>query len=262
MRERTPFPAAVLSRLPQLRLLVTSGMHNASIDLSAAAERGITVCGTRMTPFPAAELTWALILELARRAGAQDAGLRAGRWQSGVGTGLAGATLGVLGLGKLGRRVADVALAFGMDVVAWSPNMTPERAAAAGVRAVGKRELFEESDVVSVHLRLSDSTRGLVSEDDLRSMRPTAYLVNTSRAPIVDQAALLEALEKGWIAGAGLDVYEEEPLPGAHPLLSAPNTVLTPHIGYVTADNFALSYGDSVEAVNAYLAGVPVRVLG
>ncbi|MEV5141975.1 D-2-hydroxyacid dehydrogenase family protein [Streptomyces syringium] len=261
MRERTAFTAEVLARLPRLKLLVTAGMHNAAIDLGAAARHGVVVSGTRMTPFPAAELTWALILELSRRAGAQDAGLRSGSWQSGVGTGLAGGTLGVVGLGKLGTRVAAVGAAFGMDVVAWSPHMTDERAKAVGVRAVGKEELFSSSDVVSVHLRLSEATTGLVAEDDLRRMRRTAFLVNTSRAQIVDEDALIKALGEGWIAGAGLDVYEEEPLPAGHRLLDAPNTVLTPHIGYVTGDNFALVYGDSVEAVNAYLGGSPVRVL-
>ncbi|MFF7726455.1 D-2-hydroxyacid dehydrogenase family protein [Streptomyces sp. NPDC008001] len=261
MRERTPFPAAVLSRLPRLKLLVTSGMRNDAIDLAAAAEYGVTVSGTRMTPYPAAELTWALILELTRGAAAQDARLRAGGWQGGVGTGLAGTTLGVLGLGKLGKRVADVGIAFGMDVVTWSPRMTPERAEEAGVRAVGKDELFAASDVVSVHMRLADATRGLVGEDELRRMRPTAYLVNTSRAQLVDETALVKALHGGWIAGAGLDVHETEPLPAGHRLLDAPRTVLTPHIGYVTEDNFALCYGDSVEAVGAYAAGAPVRVL-
>lgn len=260
-RERTAFTAGLLARLPALRLLVTTGMRNAAIDVEAAARQGVTVCGTRMTTYPAAELTWALILELARRAGAQDAALRRGIWQDGVGTGLHGATLGVIGLGRLGRHVASVGAAFGMDVVAWSPHLTQERAAGAGVRVVGKRELFAGSDVISVHMKLAASTTGLIGADDLRAMRPTAYLVNTSRGPLIDQDALVTALTEGWIGGAGLDVFDTEPLPPDHPLRSAPRTVLTPHIGYVTADSFALSYADAVEAVNAYLAGSPVRVI-
>ncbi len=261
MRERTPFPAELLARLPRLKLLVTTGTRNAAIDVPAAVRQGVTVCGTRLTPYAAAELTWALILELARRPGAQDAALREGIWQNGVGTGLDGSTLGVVGLGRLGRRVAAVGAAFGMDVVAWSPNLTPERAAEAGVRAVGKRELFAGSDVVTVHMKLAPSTVGLIGADDLRAMRRTAFLVNTSRAPLVDQAALADALGRGWIAGAGLDVFETEPLPAGDPLRRAPNTVLTPHIGYVTADTFALCYADAVEAIGAYLAGTPVRVM-
>ncbi len=261
-RERTAFDERLLGALPALRLLVTTGLRNAAIDLPAAARRGVTVCGTRMGTYPAAELTWALILELARRAGAQDAALRAGTWQDGVGTGLHGATLGVVGLGRLGRRVAEVGAAFGMRVVAWSPHLTAERAAEAGVAAVGKHELFAGSDVVTVHMKLAPATTGLIGAGELRAMRRTAYLVNTSRGPLVDEAALLTALGEGWIAGAGLDVFDTEPLPAAHPLRAAPNTVLTPHIGYATADSFALCYADAVEAVNAYLAGSPVRVIG
>jgi phosphoglycerate dehydrogenase-like enzyme len=261
MRERTAFPEPVLAALPALRLLVTTGQANASIDVEAAVRHGVTVCGTRMAGYAAAELTWALILELARRAGAQDAALRDGVWQAGVGTGLHGATLGVLGLGRLGRHVAGVGAAFGMRVIAWSPHLTPERAAEAGVAAVGRRELFAESDVLTVHMKLVPATAGLVGEQDLRAMRRTAYLINTSRGPLVDEDALVTALTEGWIAGAGLDVFATEPLPAGHPLRSTPNTVLTPHIGYVTADGFALSYGDAVEAIDAYLAGAPVRVI-
>ena len=261
MRERTPFPAGVLARLPALRLLVTTGARNAAIDVAAAVRQGVTVCGTRLTPHPAAELAWALILELARRAGAQDAALRAGVWQAGVGTGLEGRTLGVVGLGRLGRRVAAVGTAFGMDVVAWSPHLTPQRAAEAGVRAVGRQELFAGSDVVSVHMKLAASTVGLVGAAELAAMRRTAFLVNTSRAAIVDQDALLAALTGGRIAGAGLDVFDTEPLPAGHPLRDAPNAVLTPHLGYVTDDGFALCYADAVEAVGAFAAGAPVRVI-
>ena len=262
MRERTAFPEAVLAALPGLKLLVTTGLGNAAIDVESAVRHGVTVCGTRMAPYAAAELTWALILELARRAGAQDTALRAGVWQAGIGTGLHGATLGVIGLGRLGRHVAAVGAAFGMDVLGWSPHLTEERAAEAGVRAVGKRELFAGSDVVTVHMKLAPATTGLIGAEDLRAMRPGGYFVNTSRGPLVDEAALVTALTEGWIAGAGLDVFDTEPLPADHSLRSTPNTVLTPHIGYVTADNFALCYADAVEAVNAYLAGTPVRVIG
>ncbi len=261
-RERTAFSAELLEALPDLRLLVTTGLRNAAVDVAAATRRGVTVCGTRMGRYPAGELTWALILELARRAGAQDAALRAGVWQDGVGTGLHGRTLGVVGVGRLGRHVATVGTAFGMDVIAWSPHITPERAAEAGARAVGKRELFAGSDVVSVHMKLGPATAGLVGEAELRAMRPGGYLVNTSRGPLVDEAALVTALREGWIAGAGLDVFDQEPLPADHPLRTVPNTVLTPHIGYVTDDSFALCYSDAVAAVNAYLAGEPIRVIG
>lgn len=264
MRERSAFTGEVLGQLPALRLLVTTGMKNAAIDLDAAARHGITVCGTRMPQFPAAEMAWALILELVRRAGAQDAALRAGVWQDGTGDGLDGRTLGVIGLGRLGRRVARIGAAFGMEVLAWSPHLTPERAreAGEGVRAVGKGELFASADVVSVHMKLAESTFGLIGAAELRAMRSTAYLVNTSRGPLVDEDALVTALREGWIAGAGLDVFDTEPLPADHVLRQTRNTVLTPHIGYVTHDTFTLAYGDAVDAVAAHLAGAPVRVLG
>jgi phosphoglycerate dehydrogenase-like enzyme len=261
MRQRTPFPREVLAGLPGLRLLVTTGAKNAAIDLAAAAELGITVCGTRLMPFSAAELTWALILELFRRVGAQDTALRAGVWQNGVGLGLDGRTLGVVGLGRLGRRVAAVGAAFGMDVLAWSPHLTPERGAEGGARAVGKRELFAGSDVVSVHMELAPATTGLIGAEELRAMRSTAFLVNTSRGPLVDETALVRALDEGWIAGAGLDVFDTEPLPADHPLRRSPHTVLTPHIGYVTAETFELAYTDAVEDINAFLAGTPARLL-
>ncbi|WP_037574474.1 D-2-hydroxyacid dehydrogenase family protein [Phaeacidiphilus oryzae] len=262
MRERTPFPAELLARLPELRLLVTTGQANASIDVAAARARGVTVCGTRMSRYAAAELTWALILELARGAGAQDASLRSGGWQAGVGTGLDGRTLGVIGLGRLGSRVASIGAAFGMEVLAWTRHMTPERAAEAGATPVASREeLLERSDVVSLHLRLNAETRGIIGAAELARMKPTAWLVNTSRGPLVDEAALASALRAGTIGGAGLDVYDIEPLPAGSPLLDAPNTVLTPHIGYVTADCFELAYGDAAEDVTAWLAGRPVREL-
>ncbi|MBN6055186.1 D-2-hydroxyacid dehydrogenase family protein [Nonomuraea sp. RK-328] len=263
MRERTPFDADLLRRLPRLRLLVTTGMRNASIDLAAAAAAGVTVCGTASSPTPPVELTWALILGLARRIPDESRALReGGPWQSTIGQDLHGRTLGLIGLGKLGTRVARVATAFGMDVLAWSQNLTHERAAEAGARlAAGKEDLLRRSDFVSIHLVLSDRTRGLLGEAELRAMRPHAHLVNTSRAAIVDQAALLRALREGWIAGAGLDVFETEPLPSGDPLRTLPNVLATPHLGYVTERNYRTFYTEAVEDIAAFLAGAPVRRL-
>ncbi|MGY1690319.1 D-2-hydroxyacid dehydrogenase family protein [Geodermatophilus sp. SYSU D01105] len=261
MRERTPFPRSLLERLPALRLLVTTGARNAAIDLTAARDRGITVCGTGSHAPGTAELTWALLLAVARHVPAEDAALRAGRWQTTVGTDLAGARLGVVGLGRLGTRVARIGQAFEMDVVAWSPHLTDDRAAAAGVRRVERDELFATADIVTVHLVLGEGTRGIVGRAELGRMRPTAILVNTSRGPVVDEAALVEALSDGRIAGAGLDVYDREPLPADSPLRSAPRTVLTPHLGYVTRRGYEVFYREVVEDVAAFLAGSPVRVL-
>ncbi|QNP68714.1 D-2-hydroxyacid dehydrogenase family protein [Streptomyces roseirectus] len=263
MRERTPFDAELLRRLPTLRLLVTTGMRNASIDLAAAAERGVTVCGTASNATPPAELTWALLLGLARHLTAESNALREnGPWQSTVGQDLAGRTLGLLGLGRLGRQVARVAKAFDMDVLAWSQNLTHRRAADAGAQlAASKEDLLSRSDFVSIHLVLSDRTRGLLGEPELRAMRPHAYLVNTSRAPIVDHDALVRALREGWIAGAGLDVFETEPLPADDPLRTLPNVLATPHLGYVTDRNYRTFYPEAVENIAAFLAGEPVRVL-
>jgi len=261
MRERTPFPAALLERLPRLRLLVTTGMANASIDLAAAAARGVVVCGTRSLPSPTAELTWGLILALLRHVPEEDARLRAGGWQATVGTELAGRTLGLLGLGRLGRRVAAVGQAFEMPVLAWSRNLDPDAARALGVEPAGFDDLLERADVVSIHLRLSERTRGLIGAAELARMRPSAVLVNTSRGPIVDEEALLAALREGTIAGAGLDVYDTEPLPVDHPIRTAPNTVLTPHVGYVTRGTYERFFADAVEDISAFVRGRPVRVL-
>jgi len=261
MRERTPFPRTLLERLPRLRLLVTTGMRNASIDLRAAADRGVLVCGTGGLPYPTAELAWALILALARRVPREDRATREGGWQETLGTGLNGKTLGVLGLGTLGSRVARVGRAFEMNVVAWSQNLTAERAAAAGATLVDRDELLSRADVVTIHLVLSDRTRGLIGARELGLMRRTAYLVNTSRGPIVDEAALIETLQAGLIAGAGLDVYDEEPLPRDHPLRRLPNTVITPHLGYVTEETYRIFYAEAVDDVRAFLASAPVRVL-
>ena len=263
MRERTPFPADLLARLPRLKLLVTSGMRNLAIDVAAARARGITVCGTESSPTPPTELTWALILGLARHLPFENRNLRErGPWQSTVGTDLAGATLGVLGLGKIGTRVAAIGRAFGMRVIAWSTNLDDARAAAAGVeRAESKEALLDASDVVTIHLVLGDRTRGLLGEAELHRMRPSAILVNTSRAPIVDQAALVRALEEGWIAGAGLDVFETEPLPADSPFRHLPNVLALPHVGYVTLNNYRTFFTQAVEDIEAWLAGAPIRLL-
>jgi phosphoglycerate dehydrogenase-like enzyme len=261
MRERTAFDRTLLGALPDLRLLVTTGMGNAAIDMAAAAELGITVCGTGLLASPTAELTWGLVLALARRLPAEDASMRRGEWQLGVGTELAGKTFGVIGLGRLGQRVARVAQAFEMGVLGWSQNLDPDLARSLGVEPVSKAELLRGSDVVSLHLRLSDRTRGIIGAADLALMRPSAYLVNTSRGPLVDTDALLAALNDGRIAGAGIDVYDEEPLPREHPLRSAPRTVLTPHVGYVTDGTYQVFFTEAVADIAAWLAGAPLRVL-
>lgn len=258
MRERTPFPAEVLRGLTDLKLLVSTGPRNAAIDVAAAEEAGIVVCGTGYFSEPTAEHTWALILAAARNLPAEERSLREGGWQRGIGLGLHGRTLGLVGLGRLGARVAAVGQAFGMNVVAWSQNLTAERAAEHGVTAVSKEELFRTAEVVSIHLVLSKRTRGLVGADELALMKPGAILVNTSRGPIVDEAALLAALERGHITAA-LDVYDSEPLPPDHPLRSAPHSVLTPHIGFVTDDLYRVFYTDAVEDIRAWVSGEPVR---
>jgi phosphoglycerate dehydrogenase-like enzyme len=261
MRERTRFPAEILEQLPNLRLLVTTGMVNASIDLEAAARLGITVSGTGASGNSMPELTIGMMIALTRNFAQEDAAVRAGRWQHTIGPGLAGSTLGIVGLGRLGTPVAKLAKVFEMDVIAWSPNLTPERAEPHGVRAVSKDELFSTADIVTIHMPLSSRSRGLIGAEDLGRMKPTAYLINTSRGPIVDEAALIDALEHERIAGAGLDVYDVEPLPVDHRLRSLRNTLLLPHIGYVTSDQYRTFYGHAVEDVVAYTAGNPIRVL-
>ncbi|OIV35868.1 hydroxyacid dehydrogenase [Mangrovactinospora gilvigrisea] len=264
MRERTAFPRELLARLPELRLLVTTGMKNAAIDVAAAGELGITVCGTAMAPTPTAELTWGLILGVARHIPEEDRAVREGRWQHTVGVGLSGKTLGVIGLGRLGRQVAAIGQAFGMNVVAWSQNLTPAAAAEAGVqKAADLDELLRMADVVTIHTRLSERTRGLIGERRLGLMRPTAILVNTSRAPIVDMEALGDAVREGRLGGVGIDVYEDEPLAVDDPVRGwePDRTVLTPHLGYVTGEGLRLSYGEAVEDIAAFLTGEPVRVL-
>ena len=263
MRERTPFTKSLLDRLPHLKLLVTGGMRNAAIDLDAAREHGVTVCGTASRREPPAELTWALILGLARHVAQESAAFRAnGAWQSTIGTDLCGRTLGLLGLGGIGSRVACVGGAFDMRVLAWSQNLTADRAQAVGAEfAASKEELLAQSDFVSIHLVLSARTRGLLGAPDLRRMKPTAYLINTSRAAIVDRQALVQALSEGWIAGAGLDVFEEEPPQADDPLRSLPNVLATPHLGYVSQDNYGTYYGGAVEDIAAFLKGTPIRTL-
>lgn len=261
MRERTAFPREVLEKLPALRLLVTTGMANASIDVAAAADLGITVCGTPGSPTAAPEMTWALLLSLARNIPAEDASLRAGTWQTTVGFELAGKTLGIVGLGKIGRRIAGYGQAFGMDVLAWSQNLTKEAAAEAGARMVSKEDLFRNSDVATLHLRLSPRSEGIVGEPELRLLGPDGILVNTARGPLVDQDALVRALSEGWIGGAAVDVFDQEPLQAGHPLLTAPNTVLSPHLGYVTRESYREFYGGALEDVRAWLAGNAVRVI-
>ncbi len=261
LRERTPFPRTLLERLPKLKLLITAGMRNASIDMKAAAERGVTVCGTAGLPYPTAELAWGLILSLMRRIPAEDRATREGRWQTSLGLGLNGKTLGVLGLGTLGSRAAKVGLAFEMNVLAWSQNLTAERAKEIGVTLVPKDELLARADIVSIHLVLGERTRGLIGARELGLMKRSAYLINTSRGPIVDEAALIRALGDGTIAGAGLDVFDEEPLPLDHAFRRLPNIVITPHLGYVTSETYRIFYGHAVEDIKAYLDGKPVRVL-
>jgi phosphoglycerate dehydrogenase-like enzyme len=260
MRERTPFPRALIERLPNLKLLITTGERNRGIDAEACAERGIVFSGTPSFGAPTVDLTWGLILSLARRIPEQVGALHAGKWQTALGQGLEGRTLGVVGLGKLGTRVAKVGQALGMKVIAWSTNLTAEAAAAVGATRVEKQELFAQADVVTLHLILSDRSRGIVGAAELAAMKPGAMLVNTSRGPLVDQPALLEALHAGRIR-AGIDVYDIEPLPADHPLLKAPNTVLTPHLGYVTEENYRAYFQGAVEAIEAFQAGAPIRVI-
>lgn len=261
MRERTAFPATLFARLPKLELLITSGKRNASIDLAAATRHGVVVTGTPILPYPAAEHAWAMILALAKRIPADDQRMRAGRWGEGLNLGLQEKTLGVIGLGKLGTQVARVGLAFGMDVVAWSANLTAERCEEAGVRLVAKDELLSSADFVTIHLVLGERSRGLIGADEFALMKPSAYIINTSRGPIIDEAALIVALRSGGIAGAALDVFDTEPLPGDHPLRAQANTVLTPHQGYVTRENFEIFYATAIANILSWLDGKPANVL-
>jgi D-3-phosphoglycerate dehydrogenase len=262
MRERTPFPRALFSALPKLKLLITSGMRNAAIDMEAAKEHDVVLCGTQWGRDPTAPLTMGLILELTRNIGRENARMHAGeRLQRHVGIEIEGRTLGVVGLGKLGSKVAKLAQAFGMNVIAWSPNLTPQRCKEVGVGYASKEELFSSADIVTIHVVLSQRSRGLVGRDDLARMKPAAFLVNTARGPIVDEAALLETLQQRRIAGAGIDVFSVEPLPVDHPFRKLDNIVLTPHLGYVTEEGFTNHYRQMVEGIGAWLKGEPVRRL-
>jgi phosphoglycerate dehydrogenase-like enzyme len=261
MRERTPFPKSLIERLTNLKLLVTSGRVNRSIDLAVCQQRGIVVCGTDSSKNQPAELAWGLILSLVRRIPQQDRAVRQGIWGDGIGTGLKDKVLGILGLGKLGTQVARVGLAFGMQVIAWSQNLTRQRAETVGAVCVEKDDLFTKSDIISIHLVLSSRTRGLIGAHEIALMKPSAYLVNTSRGAILQEAVLIEALRNGRIAGAGLDVFDEEPLSPDHPYISLPNMVLTPHIGYVTRESFRTYFNQALEDVAAWLEDKPVRVI-
>jgi phosphoglycerate dehydrogenase-like enzyme len=263
IRERTEFPRSVLERLPRLKLLLATGLRNdLSLDLQAAKELGITVCGTGSAGHPTVEVTWALILSLFRGIHRETAAVRNGGWQTMLGSSLRGKTLGILGLGRMGIPVAAVGKAFGMSVVAWSPNLTQERANPHGVEAVSKERLFAESDVVTIHMPESARSVGIVGSSDIGRMKRSAFLINTSRMPLIDEPALLKALNEGSIGGAGLDVYNEEPLPVDHPYRYLPNVIATPHIGYVVAENYATFYRETVENILAYMAGRPIRLVG
>jgi phosphoglycerate dehydrogenase-like enzyme len=262
MRERTGFPRAVIEKLPDLKLLITTGMRNASIDTAAAKERRVTVCGTPAVGNPTSGIAIGLMLELTRRIGYENARMKAGvPWQSTIGMDLDGLTLGVLGLGKLGQRTARIAKAFGMKVIAWSQNLTPEKCKEAGVDYVSKEDLFRQADFVTIHVVLSQRSRGLVGAKEFALMKPSAYIINTSRGPIVDEAAMLAALREKKIAGAGLDVFDIEPLPTDHPLRKLDNVVLTPHLGYVSMQNYQAYFAGVVDDIRGFLDGKPVRVM-
>jgi D-3-phosphoglycerate dehydrogenase len=262
MRERTPFPRRVIEALPDLKLLITTGAKNNAFDIKAATERGVTVCGTGSVGNPTTGIVFGLMLELTRHIGFENARMKAGEpWQVTIGHDLEGMTLGIVGLGKLGQRVAKIGQAFGMNVIAWSQNLTPERAKEAGVGYASREDLFAKADFVTIHLVLSDRSRGLIAGNDLGRMKNSAYLINTARAPIVDQAALLKALQDKKIAGAGLDVFEVEPLPLDHPYRKLDNVVITPHLGYVSEQNYRKYFPDIVEDIRAWLDGKPVRMI-
>lgn len=262
MRERTAFPRQVIEALPDLKLLITTGARNASIDMAACAERGVTVCGTTSYGNPTTGIAFGLMLELTRRIGWENARMKAGeKWQLTVGMDIEGKTLGILGLGKLGARAAGVGKAFGMKVIAWSQNLTPERCKELGVEYVSKEDLFRNADFITIHLQLSQRTRGLIGATEIGLMKPSAYIVNTSRGPIVDEKALIDALTAKKIAGAGLDVFDVEPLPTDHAFRKLDSVVLTPHLGYVSQQNYAGYYPDIVDDIRGWMDGKPVRVI-
>jgi phosphoglycerate dehydrogenase-like enzyme len=258
MRERTPLPREIIERLPRLKLIASTGPGNASIDMAAASERGISVTATGYRSTPTIELTWALILASMRHIVSESNGVRAGGWQTTIGQELEGKVLGVVGLGRVGGQVARIGLAFGMKIIAWSQNMTPEIAATAGATMVPKSELFRQADIVTIHLVLSKRTRGLIGAAEFGVMKPAARLINTSRGPIVDEAALIAALQSRTIAGAALDVFDQEPLPAGHPFRSLDNVLATPHIGYVGEDLYRTFFQDVVASISAWLDELPL----
>lgn len=261
MRERTPLRRDLIAKLPNLKLVITTGMQNASVDAAALAERGIVFCGTDGLGHSTAELTWGLILALLRNIPREDRAIRQGRWQTTMGYGAKGKTLGIIGLGRLGAMVAGYGKAFGLDVIGWSRSLTDARATELGIKRVEKDELFRRADIVTIHVNLNDSSRGLVGASELALMKPTAYLVNTSRGPIVSEAALLATLKARRIAGAAIDVYDREPVPKDHPFLELDNVVLTPHLGYVIEEALRINYGNAVENIRAFLDGKPIRLI-
>jgi phosphoglycerate dehydrogenase-like enzyme len=260
MRERTPLTREILEQLPDLKLIASTGFRNASIDLLAASERGITVCNTGYSAHGAIEMTWALILAMLRNIPAEFASVQSGNWQTSIGGDLAGRTIGLVGLGNIGSSMARIAQAFGMNIIAWSQNLTRESAEKQGALLVSKEELFRTADIVTVHLVLSPRTKGIVGAAELGIMKPTAYFINTSRGPLVDESALINALENKALAGAALDVYEIEPLPASHPYRVLDRLLVTPHIGFVTEETYKIFYRDTVENIIAWLNGTPVRV--
>ena len=261
MRERTKFPESLISRLPNLKLLITSGAKNASIDMIAARQHGVTVCGTQSPGHAAAELAWGLIMSLARNIHIEDQATRTGAWQTTIGTDLKGLTLGVVGLGRHGENINRYAKAFGMNVIAWSQNLTEERCKELEVNLVDKETLFKQADVISIHLKMGKRNIDLVSSEEFDLMKSTAILVNTSRGPIINEQAMLDALNDNMIGGVGLDVYDIEPMPKDHPLLSTKNTLLTSHIGFVTKQTYEVFYGQTIEAIEAWINGKPFRIL-
>jgi phosphoglycerate dehydrogenase-like enzyme len=261
MRERSPIGRDLIERLPNARLFVTAGMRNAAIDLDACKQHGIPVLGTGGSAQSTPELAWGMMLSLARNIHIENARMREGAWITTLGTDMQGKTLGIVGLGRLGAKMAQIAKAFDMNVIAWSHNLTPEKAAEAGATRVEKAELFARADFITIHYKLGERSRGLVGAAELAGMKPTAYLVNTSRGPIIDSDALIAALTEGRIAGAGIDVYDAEPLAPDHPIRACPRTLLTPHLGYVTDGTYRAFYGEIVESLESWLAGNPIRVL-
>ena len=261
MRERTPFPIEILQRLPKLQLLITTGMRNASIDVKEANNLGVVVCGTDGLPYPTAELAWGLILDLARNIAKENESVKRGKWQTTVGVGLKGKTLGLIGLGNLGGQVANYGNAFGMDVIAWSQNLTKEKAEGRNTKYVSLETLMAESDFISIHTVLSSRTKDLINASKLKLMKKTSFLINTSRGPIVNELALVNALGEGEIAGAALDVFSLEPLPSDHPLITLENTIITPHIGYVTNETYKIFYEQTVECIIGFIQGNPIRVI-